>query len=369
MKAKSGSIYKQKNSKFYWVQYYVPGQKRPVRESAKTESAEEAQAFLWKRLGSLGSGSFAGLEPERVKVNTLLDMLIEDYERNNRSSLAHTEGRVDKHLRPFFGDLKAALVGTRQVSAYVTKRRKTEGAKNATVNRELEHLRRAFNIGFKAQPQLVLRPLSYEKLEEDNVREGILEHDQYVTIRNGLPEPYKTLFICAYHLGTREGELLKVQWSEVNFERSEIVLLRYTTKSKKPRVLPIYGDMRQFLLMIRERQQLQHSTCPWVFQHHGRQLSFVHRLWKKMVKKLGSPDLLFHDLRRTAVTNMIDAGFSEKEAMEISGHKTDKTFRRYHIIRRARIQTLGRKMEDFYKGLNDAADIKADIATAKTRLV
>jgi len=31
---------------------------------------------------------------------------------------------------------------------------------------------------------------------------------------------------------------------------------------------------------------------------------------------------LFHDLRLTALTNMIEAGLSEKEAMEISRHRT-----------------------------------------------
>jgi integrase len=346
--AKSGSIYKQKNSKFWWVKYYLPGNPNPIRESTKTETKDEAQKFLWRRLGDMGAGKFVGLEPERVQVNELFDMLVEEYMNNNRVSLRELQVRLNKNLRGFFGGMRAAIVGSRQISAYVTKR-KHEGVKNATINRELEHLRRAFKLGFDADPQMVLKPLTFKKLLEDNVREGLLEHDKYLVLRAGLPEPYRTLFVCGYHLGTREGELLKLQWSEVDFDRKEITLLRYTTKNKSPRVLPIYGDMEPFLRAVKETRDRLYPECPWVFQRKGSKMLFVHKVWKNMVKRLGVAGLIFHDLRRTALTNMIEAGFSEKEAMEISGHKTDRIFRRYHIIRRHRIQTLGNRMDEFYK--------------------
>ena len=68
------------------------------------------------------------------------------------------------------------------------------------------------------------------------------------------------------------------------------------------------------------------------------------------MKDAGFPDLLFHDLRRSAVRNMVEEiGMSEKRAMEISGHKTRSCFDRYHIVPLADIQESGQKMDKWMK--------------------
>ena len=63
-------------------------------------------------------------------------------------------------------------------------------------------------------------------------------------------------------------------------------------------------------------------------------------------------DLLFHDLRRSAVRCMIqDAGIPESQAMLISGHKTRTMLERYNIVSLKNVQDAGTKLDAWSRAL------------------
>ena len=74
------------------------------------------------------------------------------------------------------------------------------------------------------------------------MREGFLEHEQYVALRNELPDHQRLILVIGYHFGMRRGEILNLRWDQVDWDANIIRLEKRQTKGKKARVAPLYGE-------------------------------------------------------------------------------------------------------------------------------
>jgi len=277
-------------------------------------------------------------------MSALFDDLIEDYVQNRRASLVQLKSRLRLHFRPTFDDTRACEFSTNHIKRYTAARLAAEAAP-ATINRELEIVERALRLGAECDPPKVLRVIRVPMLTENNVRTGFLDDAGYVKLRDELPEYLRPLLVVGYHLGNRLGELLSLMWPQADFKNDLIRLDPGTTRNKRGRTLPIYGQIREWLLMQKAARDASFPDCPWVFFNQGERMGEFRKTWKSACKSAGCPNLLFHDLRRSAIRNMRLAGVEERIAMKISGHRTRAVFDRYDIVGPRDIRDAATKME------------------------
>jgi integrase len=337
----------------WWIKYYRNGQ--AFRESSHSEDYAEAERLLKRRQGEIVTGNFAGLGPERIRMADLFSDVIEDYKVRSRKTVYNATIQLNKHLLPAFGNVRAAEFTTSHVTRYIACRKREEAA-NATINRELAFLKRAFRLGAKSDPPKVIRVPHVQLLPEHNVREGLLNLDGYKRLREALPDYLRLLFIVGYHTGVRSGELRKIRVSNVDRAGKEIHISGRTTKAKEAHTLPIYGDMGPWIEMAIAERDTKFPQCPWLFNKDGKQIGNFRKAWTSACKRAGVPQLLFHDLRRSAVVNMDRAGVPRRVIMQITGHKTEVMFTRYRIVAAADLQQAARRMEN-YLGRAEAESI------------
>ena len=116
-----------------------------------------------------------------------------------QDSLPEVEGRINKHLVPYFCNRRAANVTTADIQEYVDKRQ--SAAANATINRELATLKRGFSLAVRGGT-LISKPY-IPMLKEDNVRKGFFEPEQLEAVLNHLNEDLKPIVVFAYITGWR----------------------------------------------------------------------------------------------------------------------------------------------------------------------
>lgn len=339
-KGERGSAKPYLRGKIWWVRYSVPGEGNERFESSKSTNKNDAIRLLNKRRKEIDDRQVTSTD---AAVNDLLHLYVEDQKRQSRHSYKQADGYVRLHLRPAFGKVRASALTTKMIRAFIDQKQAADYA-NATINRWLEALRRGYTLGLKELPPLIYVAPEIGELmldEDDNVREGFLEHEQYVRLRDELPDHQKLILVIGYHLGMRRGEILKMRWDQVDWDANLIRLEKKQTKAKKARNAPLYGELRAWFEMAHTARDVE---CPFIVSWRGRGIAEVKTAWNKARERAAVPALLIHDLRRTAVRNMIRAGISEKRAMEISGHKTNNMFKRYDITDERDIQADGERL-------------------------
>jgi integrase len=305
------------------------------------------------------SGILVTPEVGKLKFAEAVKMLVEYHEALGRVT-KKMEGRIAKHLTPFFGPNRLmATITSDTVTAYRAHRRKDKPVPTvATVNRELAWVKQMFTLATRAG-KLMTKP-HIEMLKENNARQGFFEVDQMAEVLARLPADLRPPIEFAFLTGWRvKSEVLSRQWRHVDFKRGTVRLDPGEAKNDEPREIFMTKAMRTLLEAQKEKVEVlkaKGKIVPWVFfrmvaekrkgTKHPRPIKSLTKAFKRASAKAGYPGRIPHDLRRSAVRQFVRQGIPERVAMKLTGHKTRSVFDRYNIVSEGDLRDAAERLND-----------------------
>jgi integrase len=196
-------------------------------------------------------------------------------------------------------------------------------------------------------------------LQEDNVRTGFLEDAQYHKLVGGSDLWFRAMVEVGRTYGWRISELRDMKVSQVNLLNRTIRLEPGTTKNGEGREVSMTKSVYELLAgCVSGKGAADHVfTRP-----DGKAVRDFREHWKNACEAAGVPNLLFHDLRRTAARNLRRAGVAEGVIMKIGGWRTRSVFERYAIVAQSDIKDAMLKLEaqDTVTSAAALADVEAE---------
>ena len=334
---------------FWWVAYYHDG--REYRESSKSRERKEAVRLLRQRVGEAAAGTVQGRPVHRragtrtVTMLDLFDLLEQYYQLNNRSSPIN--GFCLRRLRRRFAGYTVQDCTSLAISHYMAAMQR-QGRKAPTINREIAVLRSAFRLGYRHD--LVARVPAIKLLPEHAVRNEFFTRAEIDALLPCLQEYLRDVVLFAFLTGWRKGEIIGLQWANVNRSGAVIRLEPEQNKSRAVRVLALQGELAVLIERRWRARKVGRTLARHVFHRAGDQLTEFRRPWLAACRKAGLGDRMFHSLRRSAARNMSLQGVPEKVIMSIMGHKTRVMFDRYNIVTEADQRAYMERLFGFQNG-------------------
>jgi integrase len=186
----------------------------------------------------------------------------------------------------------------------------------------------------------------------------------------------QNVIIAALDTCCRRGELLSLQWGDVNLERGELTIRAEKAKDGDTRVLPISARLSAILKMAKtDPAGKDYKPAAYVFGELGLQVDNIKRAWETCVLKahghepewaktglaptsraaLRAIDLHFHDLRHEGASRLLESGWPLHHVQEMLGHSSLEQTSTYLNVERVGLQASMRKTDEARTGCNPVA--------------
>lgn len=376
---------------------YTVNGKRHTIYGKKGETEADVKKRLNRILLEIDVGSFA--EPSQITLAQYLPEWLKTYmfPTIRRSTYSQYEQYVTRHILPKLGSIKLQKLTQKQLQDFFNEKMvggRLDGKPGGLAVKTLTNMYRMLHEALEhamegANPILAKNPLSGVKLGKDVKKEmRVLTVKEQADIQEAvmsMPDPVAYGIIFAVNTGLRIGEMLGLNWSDIDFDKhsfkvrrtaqrldkvnfdpktdkgpkTEVVLCEPKTESSK-REIPIFDDLWDGLMEYRRKQVVMREIVGDAYQGHN--LVFCNTLggvieprtyedkFKKAAKIALIKGATFHTLRHTFATRALEAGMDIKVLSVLLGHSSVSiTLNLYgHVLPDHKVASMD-KMKSFYR--------------------
>jgi integrase len=342
----TGSI--QKKGKSYYIVFRMFDSetgKRVLKWVQAGKSKRKAETKLGELMGEVQNGTYK--EIKKITFAEFSKLWLSSYAetKTKPSTLRSYRDIINKHLIPVMGDYLLTELTTDRLQKYVALR--LQKVKPKTVINEIVVLKEMFKHAVR-WGYLRISPAEYvERPRVEKEEMDILTPDEINLLLEHVTPKYKAFFLTAILTGMRRGELLGLQWGDVDWNHNQIHVRRSLCNTSKRFISPKSKrsvrriDMTPFLAKELKKHKL---ACPvseldLVFcneegnPHDADAL--IRRQFLPALRRAKIRKVRFHDLRHTNVALRIEQQQNIKYIQNQLGHASiQTTLDRYgHLIK------------------------------------
>ncbi|MDD3582132.1 MAG: site-specific integrase [Desulfobacca sp.] len=312
----------------YWVSYRLPGGKQ--RREPVSFSIEEARAAEGKRKAQKyeNPSILEKVPAERMTYDELAAWYLNLPSVKAKKSVFR-DRQCLQNFCDMFGSRIVSTLKPMDLEQYQQTRAEA-GRAAATIDMELSIAKTMINRAFdndlvNGSTVKAFRRVRRKLKKAANARRRTLSLAEYVRLLQTAPPHLKAILTVAYNTGMRVGELRTLQWQHVDREAGLIRLTADMTKEGRSKIVPINHHVKR---VLEELPRVTHHD--YVFNYKGEPIKSEGGLknsFRTACRKAGltcgrdvEGGIIFHDIRRTVKTNMVNAGVDHVHRDLILGH-------------------------------------------------
>lgn len=287
-----------------------------------------------------------GVSPNSMTLSVYLNEWLEDIEENvsYRTWLNH-ECIVRLHLNPTIGDKKLSKLSPKDIHD-LYRSKLNSGLSRGRVRK----IHVTLNLSLKNAVRfkyISMNPATDVKPPQEYSREmDVLTPEQVKALLNAAKgDRLEAAYVLPVVVGLRQGECLALRYEDIDFDRGTLKVRRTVWRNnvyppKTPHSRRTIKLPRIALNALKRHRDSDSNGDGWLFPtKHGNPVdahNFIHRPWKRMLRKAGLPETTrYHDLRHGAASLLIASGVPIPIISNLLGHRDSSiTLKVYaHVIK------------------------------------